>query len=143
MGKRKKQARQKPSQPPAASTPFNNPFGALSGRPPEPPSQPANQSSTPPALAAAPTASLEACGKLVIQRERKGRRGKTVTLVKGLPAKQLKAFSKQLKSALGCGATIESGQLVVLGDLVDRVEAWLKKEGARSVVISGKSSKNP
>lgn len=82
---------------------------------------------------------LEAAGKLVIQRERKGRAGKTVTRITGLPAEHIDDLARQLKSALGCGAVIEGGHLIVLGDLVDRVASWLDERGARRVVISGRA----
>ena len=85
-----------------------------------------------------PEVGLGAVGKLVIQRERKGRAGKTVTRITGLPAERIEELARQLKSALGCGAVIEGGHLVVLGDLVDRVAGWLDEQGARWVVISGR-----
>ena len=42
-----------------------------------------------------------------------------------------------MNSALGCGATLEGGDLVVLGQLVERVVAWLEQRGAKKVVVSG------
>ena len=65
--------------------------------------------------------------------EKKGRRGKTVTRVSGVPAKDLAALCKEMKKALGCGATIEDADLILLGDLVQRAVAWFEKAGATRI----------
>ena len=71
--------------------------------------------------------------KLVVRMEKKGRRGKTVTRVSGVPAKDLAALCKEMKKALGCGATIEDADLILLGDLVQRAVAWFEKAGATRI----------
>lgn len=48
-----------------------------------------------------------------------------------------------MKSALGCGATLEGDDLVLLGSLVDQASRWLEREGARNVVVSGGESPPP
>ncbi len=73
--------------------------------------------------------------KVVVARSRKGRGGKTVTLVTGVKAPAREPMSRELKKALGCGATIEDDAIVVLGDVADRVEPWLRSRGARRIVI--------
>ena len=65
-------------------------------------------------------------GKLVVRRENKGRAGKTVTRISGLPRTELAALAKELKKALGCGATVEGEDLLLLGSLVDRAAAWFE-----------------
>jgi translation initiation factor 1 len=76
-------------------------------------------------------------GKLVIQRERKGRGGKTVTLVRGvtLQGDALAAFARELRQALGTGGSVEDGAIVLAGDQCARAEAWLRQRGAMRVVI--------
>ncbi len=80
---------------------------------------------------------LTACGKLVLRRERKGRGGKTATVVAGLglKPKPLEQLAKELRRALGCGATVDGDTIVVQGDLTQRVAAWLGAHGAKRVVI--------
>jgi len=75
--------------------------------------------------------------KLVVRRERKGRGGKTATVVEGIRVSQsaLERIVRDLRRALGCGASVEDGCLVVQGDQVDRVERWLVEHGAPKVVI--------
>lgn len=72
--------------------------------------------------------------KLVVRMEKKGRRGKTVTRVSGVPQNDLAALCKEMKKALGCGATIEDADLILLGDLVSRAVAWFEKAGAAKIV---------
>ena len=80
---------------------------------------------------------LSTSGKLVVRRERKGRGGKTATMVTGLTLKpkELDALAKELKRALGCGATVDGPTIVVGGDLTERVAQWLQQHGAKRVVI--------
>jgi len=109
MGKRKRPPLDELSRTAPRSTPFNNPFGALSGLCGELPGQPAVQPRLEaPTPEAGPAPGLEMCGKLVVQRERKGRAGKTVTRISGLPPELIHEVAPQLKAALGCGATVES-----------------------------------
>jgi translation initiation factor 1 len=73
----------------------------------------------------------------VLRRERKGHGGKTVTVVEGfrLPPSALEKIARELKRALGCGATIDAGRIVVQGVVGARIEPWLLARGARKVVI--------
>ncbi len=66
-----------------------------------------------------------------VWRESKGRGGKTVTLVKGLPLDDaaLQALGKQLRSACGSGGTCKDGVLEIQGDHAERVTAWLVARG--------------
>ena len=66
-----------------------------------------------------------------VWRESKGRGGKTVTLVKGLPLDDaaLQALGKQLRAACGSGGTCKDGQLEIQGDHAERVTAWLIAQG--------------
>lgn len=73
-------------------------------------------------------------GKIVVRRESKGRGGKTVTRVTGLPASRLDELAARMKKALGCGAVVEEGDVVLLGNVQDRAAEWLAGEGARRIV---------
>lgn len=70
-------------------------------------------------------------GPIRVSRESKGRGGKTVTLVRGLPlsAAELEALGKQLRTHCGSGGTAKDGVLEVQGDHVERVLAWLLAKG--------------
>ncbi len=77
--------------------------------------------------------------RLDVQRTSKGRKGKTVTLVKGFPAsgKALKPLAKELGRALGVGVSVEEDALVVQGDQRDRLQNWLEYKGVGRVVLTG------
>jgi translation initiation factor 1 len=102
-----------------------------------------NDAAEPPPTAAPPAPpksgaiDLSSCGKLVVRRERKGRGGKTATLIAGLGLreKQMEHLTKELKRSLGCGATLDGDTIVVGGDMTTRVAEWLRKHGAKRVVL--------
>jgi translation initiation factor 1 len=81
--------------------------------------------------AAVAAAGASADGVLRVQRETKGRGGKSVTLVRGLAldAVALSALGKQLKAACGSGGTAKDGVIEVQGDHVATVMAALTKLG--------------
>ena len=70
-------------------------------------------------------------GVVRVSRETKGRGGKSVTLVKGLPldALALAVLAKQLKAACGSGGTVKDGVIEVQGDHCDTLVAALQKQG--------------
>lgn len=70
-------------------------------------------------------------GQVRVSRERAGRGGKTVTLVRGLAldAEALAALGKRLRSACGAGGAAKDGVLEIQGDHVERVLALLAAEG--------------
>lgn len=70
-------------------------------------------------------------GQVRVARESKGRGGKTVTLVRGLPlaADALADTGRQLRAACGSGGTVKDGVVEVQGDHVERVMAWLQQAG--------------
>jgi len=77
-------------------------------------------------------------GRIVakLRMEKKGRGGKTVTVVDGLPrnASFLKELCQELKRACGTGGTIGDGVVELQGDLRDRVRAVLL---AKAIVVKG------
>jgi translation initiation factor 1 len=66
-----------------------------------------------------------------LRMEKKGRGGKTVTVVYGLPqnAAFLDGLSKELKRACGVGGTATDDGVELQGDLRERVRAALEKKG--------------
>jgi translation initiation factor 1 len=62
--------------------------------------------------------------------EKKGRAGKTVTVVDGLPrnAEFLKNLSQELKRACGTGGAATDGAVELQGDVRDRVRGVLLKK---------------
>ena len=72
-------------------------------------------------------------GIVRVSREKQGRGGKTVTVVRGLvqDAMALTTTGKQLRAACGAGGTAKDGVIEVQGDHVERVMAWLTQAGHR------------
>ena len=66
-----------------------------------------------------------------LRMEKKGRGGKTVTVVDGLPhnAEFLKDLGQELKRACGTGGAVSDGAIELQGDLRDRVRDVLVKKG--------------
>lgn len=70
-------------------------------------------------------------GIVRVSRETKGRKGKGVTLIKGLAldALALAQLGKQLKAACGSGGTVKDGMIEIQGDHGERVMEILKRLG--------------
>ena len=66
-----------------------------------------------------------------LRMEKKGRGGKTVTVVYGLPRNEgfLKELTQDLKRACGTGGTTIEDGVELQGDLRDRVRDCLQKKG--------------
>jgi len=78
--------------------------------------------------------------KVVLRQETKGRHGKTVTRVTGVASGDLAELASQLKKALGCGATVEDGDLLLLGAVEERAASWFRNAGAPRIVSSGRTT---
>ena len=86
------------------------------------------------------TSTLDAisrAAKLVLRRERKGHGGKTATRIEGLDgdASELDATLRDVKRTLGCGATRDGGDILVQGDQVLRLVAYLESRCAKKIVV--------
>ena len=70
-------------------------------------------------------------GIVRVSRETKGRKGKGVTLITGVPLKsnELKALAKQLKQRCGTGGAVKDGVIEIQGDQRDLLVEELKKKG--------------
>lgn len=78
-------------------------------------------------------------GIVRVGRETKGRGGKAVTLVRGLPLDDaaLALLGKRLRSSCGAGGTQKDGVIEVQGDHVERLLALLQSEGWRVKRVGG------
>lgn len=73
-----------------------------------------------------------------LKRESKGRSGKGVTLVTGLPLtpEELKTLAKKLKQLCGTGGTVKDGVIEIQGEQRERLKPFLEAQGY-VVKISG------
>jgi translation initiation factor 1 len=124
-----------PDAPPAFSDafagPFNDAFAELRTRaaalaeasPESPPSQAVKRRPAP--------------ARAVVRLERKGHGGKEVTVVEQLELspQELASWLKLLKSALGCGGSLEAGTMILQGDQRERIQAWLAGRGVKKVSV--------
>jgi translation initiation factor 1 len=74
-----------------------------------------------------------------IRRESKGRGGKTVSIVDGLPLaeKEMKVLLKKLKAQLGTGGALKNGVLEIQGEHRDKLVQLLEKEGFQAKLSGG------
>jgi translation initiation factor 1 len=70
-------------------------------------------------------------GNVRVRREKKGRKGKTVTTVSGLPLppEALKQLGAELKRMCGSGGSVKDGVIEVQGDHCDTLVAALAERG--------------
>ncbi len=70
-------------------------------------------------------------GKVRVRRETKGRKGKTVTTVSGLPVTEaeLKDLGKELKQLCGTGGAVKDGVIEIQGDHCDKLLQTLIERG--------------
>lgn len=78
-------------------------------------------------------------GVVRVSRETKGRGGKCVTVVRGVPlgGAELEALGKRLKAACGAGGTVKDGVIEVQGDHRDTLVARLAAEGFKVKASGG------
>lgn len=125
--------------------PPKSPFAALAalrdalpvGPEPNALAKPAGPTPSARAEPGAPASVSPFAGKVVVSRSRKGRGGRTVTVVAGLRGggAVLEGLCRELKRALGCGASVEGETIVLSGELVERVQKWLEESGANKVIV--------
>ena len=70
--------------------------------------------------------------KINISKQKKGKKGKTVTLIRGLGAEDeilLKELLKKIKVFCGTGGTLIDRNIQLQGDMVSKTIEFLRKEG--------------
>ena len=70
--------------------------------------------------------------KLKIHKEKKGRKGKTVTVISGFGSQntlQIGQLLKKLKIYCGTGGSFNDQGIQLQGDMQDKVKFFLRKEG--------------
>lgn len=75
--------------------------------------------------------------RVTLRFERSGRGGKAVTLAEGpgLAGRKLADLAKDAARALGVGARVEDGALLVQGDQRERLASWLATRGFTNVQL--------
>lgn len=74
-----------------------------------------------------------------IKRETKGRKGKGVTLIEGLPLPlpEIEKLAKVLKAKCSSGGTVKAGVIEIQGDHRTLVQDYLKAEGFTAKLAGG------
>ena len=75
--------------------------------------------------------SVKRDGIIRLRLERKGRGGKSVTLVEGLPSNEdlIKELVSELKRHCGVGGTVKNGMIEIQGDVRDTALLLLQQKG--------------
>ena len=76
-------------------------------------------------------------GIVRIQRETKGRGGKAVCVVTGIPTDDLKTTCKLLKSKCATGGAVKENNIEIQGDHRDRIKALLEAKGFQVKLAGG------
>ena len=78
-------------------------------------------------------------GIIRVQREVKGRKGKTVTTVSGfeINADEIKNLATQLKRRCGTGGSVKDGIIIIQGDHRDTLITELKNRGFKAKIAGG------
>ena len=78
-------------------------------------------------------------GTIRIQREVKGRKGKTVTVIIGVPLEneELRVFAKTLKRRCGTGGSVKDGVIVIQGDHRQALLDEIRKLGYTAKLAGG------
>jgi translation initiation factor 1 len=86
-----------------------------------------------------PQTNIKYDGIVRIQREVKGRKGKTVTTVSGfqLDDDELKLLAARLKRKCGTGGSVKDGIIIIQGDHRDALLSELKKQGYTAKLAGG------
>lgn len=105
--------------------PFHNPFAALGSLRDKLPA------------ASSPVPGGKTYPRAVVRMERSGRGGKEATVIEqlDLPAAERDAWLKALKSALGCGGSIEGSTIMLQGDQRKRLPKLLAARGVKRVIV--------
>ena len=84
-----------------------------------------------------PLSPLLNAAKLTLRWTKKGRGGKSVTLIQGaiLDSKKDRKLCTLIGGDLGCRASVEGENIAIQGDQRERVKAWLISKGIKEAKI--------
>lgn len=76
---------------------------------------------------------------LYVWIDSKGRSGKTVTLIKGFrgPDDQLEVLAQELKKHCGTGGSVKDREIIIQGNLRDKIVAYLLQKGYKKTKKAG------
>jgi translation initiation factor 1 len=83
-----------------------------------------------------PPAAPSGDGIVRVSREKGGRRGKTVTVVRGLEPGDLKTVASDLKRLCGSGGAVKEGTVEIQGDHREKLATHLQAQG-HAVKLAG------
>ncbi len=115
----------------SSATASSSPFSALAGLRA---SLPVGDAAGAAGASAASKAHKRFADKVVVRMTKKGYGGKTVTVVSGVLESSRDDLCTSVKKALGTGARVDGDDIVIQGDVVDRVVAFVENAGAKKVV---------
>lgn len=87
---------------------------------------------------------LKSLKQATLHRESSGRGGRVVTAVSCRPEPSQKLadeLARAMRKGLGCGSHVEEWKIILQGDIQDRAEMWLTKQGVKKVVMGNKPPK--
>ena len=79
---------------------------------------------------------LRKISKISIAKQKKGKKGKTITLIKGLGIKnetEIRALLKKMKLFCGTGGTLIGEDIQLQGDMVNKLIEFLRDEGFQNL----------
>ncbi len=81
---------------------------------------------------------LKEISKINISKQKKGKKGKTITLIKGLAIRnktEVKQLLKKMKVFCGTGGTVIGEDIQLQGDMVNKSIEFLRKEGFQNLLV--------
>ena len=76
-------------------------------------------------------------GVVRIFRDRSGRNGKVVTVIRGLPAKDVEERAAGLRRLCGAGGAVKDGAVEIQGDHRERIAEQLRAQGYTAKLAGG------
>ena len=76
-------------------------------------------------------------GVVRLLRDKKGRGGKTVTQIAGIPAAAAASITSELKRLCGTGGTLRGEVIEIQGDMRERIKQDLERRGYTVKIAGG------